>query len=355
MLSRSLEIVRLALYRHRVLIIIVLIHTLVAQLLSLWTGRPFSSSPISFLLAFILVLWPLFGLILLIGRVVWMAVVLRPDRPIQLLWSDVRRVVGNPERIANGLIAFVLIALFTPAFSFIKDVIPVLVPFSWDVTFAAADRALHFGMNPYEILWPIIQSPLAVTILNAAYHFWFFLMFFLLSFACFMQRKPEIRMTFLLAYLLTWFVGGNLLAVLFSSAGPVYYARLGFGDMFRPLMDQLAANAQISPVWALHLQEALWNGYLGNGTRLGISAMPSLHIGSTVLLTLFVACHSRTGGWLMAAFLLAIFLGSIVLGWHYAIDGYAGALVAVVMWKLAGWIVRSKKFSPSGERRLVSG
>ena len=56
----------------------------------------------------------------------------------------------------------------------------------------------------------------------------------------------------------------------------------------------------------------------------------------------------------MAAFLLAIFLGSIILGWYYAIDGYAGVLVAVAMWKLAGWIVRSKKFSPLGERRLVS-
>ncbi len=342
-------------FRHRVLGLVVAFHALIAQFLSFWIDRPFSSNSLSFILMFLFVLWPVFGLVLLVGRVMWLAIVVRPAKPLKVFWSDIRRVFGNPERIANGLVAFVLLALFTPAFSFIKDVIPILVPFSWDVTFAAADQALHFGKNPYEILWPIIQSPVVVTILNGAYHFWFFLMFFLLSLACFMRRNPEIRMTFLLAYLLTWCVGGNLLAVVFSSAGPVYYARLGFGDQFQPLMDQLAANARISPVWALNIQETLWNGYLGNGARLGISAMPSMHIGSTVLMTMFVANHSRIGGWIMMVFLFAIFLGSIVLGWHYAIDGYAAVLVAVATWKLAAWIVRSTKFSPLAERRLVSG
>jgi membrane-associated phospholipid phosphatase len=35
-------------------------------------------------------------------------------------------------------------------------------------------------------------------------------------------------------------------------------------------------------------------------------------------------------------FAIAIFVGSIVLGWHYAVDGYMGGLVAWFSWWLAG-------------------
>jgi hypothetical protein len=40
-------------------------------------------------------------------------------------------------------------------------------------------------------------------------------------------------------------------------------------------------------------------------------------------------------------------VGAVILAWHYAIDGYAGALCAVAAWGLAGVVVRS------GERRVV--
>ena len=38
-------------------------------------------------------------------------------------------------------------------------------------------------------------------------------------------------------------------------------------------------------------------------------------------------------------FTFLIFLGSIHLGWHYAIDGYFGAALAVVCWWLTGRLI----------------
>ena len=37
-----------------------------------------------------------------------------------------------------------------------------------------------------------------------------------------------------------------------------------------------------------------------------------------------------------------VLLGSVLLAWHYAVDGYAGAMIALACWWLAGlWVKRS--------------
>ena len=36
-------------------------------------------------------------------------------------------------------------------------------------------------------------------------------------------------------------------------------------------------------------------------------------------------------------------LGSIYLGWHYAIDGYVSIIAVVLIWKLAGVILANSK------------
>jgi hypothetical protein len=336
---RPSAVISPAISRHGLLLLIVVLHLGVAQYVSYATGRPFGSSTFTFLIRFIFLLFPVYAMTVLIWRVFYLAVIKRPPKPLMVMYYDLKSVLADRHRLAAGVVAFAAISMFSPSFAFLKDVIPVLRPFSWDVTFANLDRTLHFGVDPYRWLLPVLGAPKVVTALNAVYHFWFFLMFFVVTMACFTRRHADVRMTFLLAYVLTWAIGGNLLATIFSSAGPVYYARLGFGDTFQPLMDHLAAGAKISPVWALDLQEALFEGYLGNGRQLGISAMPSMHIASSTLMMIFVFQHSKVGGWCLAVFLFLIFLGSILLGWHYAIDGYAGALIAVAMWKICGKIV----------------
>jgi hypothetical protein len=38
----------------------------------------------------------------------------------------------------------------------------------------------------------------------------------------------------------------------------------------------------------------------------------------------------------LAAFAVVIFLGSVMLGWHYAIDGYVGAAGVAAIWWWCG-------------------
>ena len=107
-------------------------------------------------------------------------------------------------------------------------------------------------------------------------------------------------------------------------------------------MSYLAEADRHYPVWALRAQDMLWNSYVtARGEIAGIAAMPPMHVGTSVL---FFVCARAAGirwlAWATGVFALVIMLGSILLAWHYAIDGYAGALVAIACWHAAGRIVR---------------
>jgi hypothetical protein len=38
-------------------------------------------------------------------------------------------------------------------------------------------------------------------------------------------------------------------------------------------------------------------------------------------------------------FLALVFIGSIHLGWHYAVDGYLAVAFAWALWRLTGWLL----------------
>ena len=42
----------------------------------------------------------------------------------------------------------------------------------------------------------------------------------------------------------------------------------------------------------------------------------------------------------MGAYTLVVQAGSVLLGWHYAIDGYFAVAVAVVLYKISGYVFK---------------
>ncbi len=330
-----------ALWHNRVLVSLVILHLCSALITCYVLDVPFDSGTIPTLITLLKTLVPLFVIFLMFWRFGYMAMVVRPARPSQWFIADIRENALNGERLANGVVGFLAISVFAGTFAVLKDLVPLINPFSWDPYFAQLDQTLHGGYAPYELLMPLLGSPLITTIINAAYHFWFFLLYFIVFMTSFDRDNAVRRNSFLIAMVLTWVIGGNLLAAIFSSAGPVYYEVLGYGSEFVPLLDKLHEFAEISPVWALDVHAMLIDGYLNDGPVKGISAMPSMHVASAVMMACFGFSWRKWAGWLLVAFAIVIQLGSVHLAWHYAIDGYFGAIIGLVCWyvacKLAEW------------------
>ncbi|MBU2889022.1 phosphatase PAP2 family protein [Celeribacter halophilus] len=328
------------LLRNRLLISCVLVTVVAATYVSGLIGVPFEIGTFNSLMALFTVMLPLFLILLLVGRFMYLALVLRPERPIHQMVADVRRIFFDFERMSIGMVALVVFIVFIRTFSYLKYAIPFVNPFSWDVTFAEWDRMLHFGTDPYKIVLDLIGTPMVATGVNAAYHGWLFLLYFSVILACFSRENRATHYRYLTAFVLVWFGGGNVVAMLLSSAGPVYYERLGFGTDFVALTDTLKDYDAVGRIWALDVHEMLWDGYVAEGRARGISAMPSMHVASSVLMMLYAYTYGRWAGRIMAVFVGVIMIGSVMLAWHYAIDGYLGALISVLGWKLAGWMVR---------------
>ena len=86
------------------------------------------------------------------------------------------------------------------------------------------------------------------------------------------------------------------------------------------------------------MQEGLWLRYTGQmpgSPYTGISAMPSIHVAMPLVYALTARATAR---WLAVAFGLyglLILLGSVHLGWHYAVDGYVSVGAVLILWRSA--------------------
>ena len=104
------------------------------------------------------------------------------------------------------------------------------------------------------------------------------------------------------------------------------------------------------PVWALQVQDMLWQGYQSKGAQRRTGHLRHAQH----------ACgHGRADGHhgletstappgiALSAFAVLILLGSIHLGWHYALDGYVGAAGAALVWHLVGRLLGSHAAAPA--------
>lgn len=332
--------VALALWQSRVLIGLTLAHLAIALGIAARYGVPFESGVAALLMTMVQLILPLFLVFLLAWRFGYTVMCVRPQNPTRWFFGDLSRFCLDGERILTGILLFVTISVFVSGFTFFKEMLPQLNPFSWDPALARLDRWLHGGTDPYKLLAPLLDAPIVTTWLNRVYHMWFFLLYFITFMVCFDRENPVRRNAFLVGFVLTWGIGGNLLAIVFASGGPVYFQAFGYGDTFVPLMDKLHAMAEISPISALNMQANLLDGYLNDGPMKGISAMPSMHLASSTLMTCHAFAWRRWAGWMMVAFTTAIMLGSVHLGWHYALDGYFGIALGAGFWFLARGLSR---------------
>jgi PAP2 superfamily len=236
--------------------------------------------------------------------------------------------------VATGL----LLAILLSVVGVWKASIPLLSPWHWDPTLMAADRWLHGGVLPQD--WTRQWfGPTATRFLDRMYYLWFRLLALFMVWESFRAPSNE-RLRALLSLGLAYTLLGNLGAILLSSGGPVYYDRLVGTPS--PYAAQTAYLEGIRGLHAKRIQRSIWtwlqtHQYIPFGS---ISAMPSMHVGVATVMAL---ASWRQNRWLGAAgwlYVLLIFLGSVQLNWHYAVDGYVAVAGTWLIWRASGWLAR---------------
>jgi len=224
----------------------------------------------------------------------------------------------------------------------VKTAIPELVPFYLDSAARELDRVLFFGNDAYTYFTWLYDMPLMFKLIDRTYTIWAAVIAGVWVY-CFITEKMERerRYQYVIAMIVIWVVAGNFMAIALSSAGPCFYGTFpGDAEAFAPMIAQLASLHTVMHVNAYEYQSILMEMYESPEIRFnGISALPSLHVGTSFML-LLLFWKTRFAREFLILFNIIIYVGSIVLGWHYAIDGLISIPVALGCWWVAGKISR---------------
>jgi hypothetical protein len=254
----------------------------------------------------------------------------RVARFVRHRWRD--------DRLFSLLMPLLYLALILASFSSFKQLVLPSAGFGFDPLFAELDRAVFLGADPWQVTHWLIPGVTGTRILDMLYAFWFFPMVLIVLLSGFAPRP--LRTAYLVAFALTWILLGTIMAWLLPAGGPCYYLELHTLPDFAPLMGRLQAQSEAlvangqGPLFALHAQAMLMDSYSTSTftSAGGISAMPSLHVALAVLFACAAFDVGRLAGWLMTGFAVLIWIGSVHLGWHYAVDGIAGGMMALLVW-----------------------
>ena len=276
-------------------------------------------------------------------RVFRLCFIEKPDVITTTLLSNIRDVLLDSRRYARMVPMLLISSLAFFAFITLKIFIPEFIPFYGDTLFMEMDKFLHFGRLPTDWLVPLLDLPSVIAGLDFFYKLWYFIMFGLWGWAAWGASDNGWRRQFILAFMLCWMIGGALLATLLSSVGPCFYGL--FVDGVNPYAEYMQGLKTIhanDELIAIMTQEFLAELHFTNNleTRVGISAMPSLHNTLAVLFAITGYKIHKNLGHILTFYAVIIFIGSVALGWHYAVDGYAGLIIAIAMWKFAGWCLK---------------
>ena len=263
-------------------------------------------------------------------------------------YKELRTHWLNLNVVLAVFVPLVMISLLMSIFGSVKTLFPLVNPFFLDFDLMELDRTLHFGFHPWEITHALFGSVFMTSVLDFLYQLWFIL---LMAFTVWMvtnYKLGAVRTKFLVSYVLTWSLLGTLLAAILSAAGPCFYGDFVQGEnVYGPLMERLNEISNILKadggdvgLYAMLNQGLLWSFYTDDyiGLGSGITAMPSMHVSFAMLLFLSVRELNRKAGYVALLYLVLIQIGSVHLGWHYALDGYVSIILTWVIWRFSGWL-----------------
>ena len=210
-----------------------------------------------------------------------------------------------------GIPVFAAMIAFNKAMIELKPAIPKINAFSWDEWMMQADRVLHFGVDPWVLLQPLLGHDLVTFAINVAYNFWFVILggaWFWFGFQC---RSNELRTRFFLC-LHAVLVGWRRLAgrCLLIGRACLLCARSAFR------LIPTSRSWPISPMSIRGCRSGCWMPSSCCGTVIPARRMqsasrpfPSMHNASALIFALAFAQVSRKLGWFFYGYAAVILAG----------------------------------------------
>lgn len=264
-------------------------------------------------------------------------------RPVS--WRDIVRYLWDVAWVAFAL------AVFSATYTWTKLFLPAFGGMLWDERLAAFDVKFHLGINPNVFALAIFESgpKWAAKALDLYYAGFVYTM--LVGVAWFLaDLRRSRRLAFAFSLALLW-SAGLLGYVAMPTLGPAFAVH----DLGRQIAAVFPLAAQLQKALAANYTQVLF--LLDNPGKdvlvtpgFGVAAMPSLHVAGHAFLFLWAyLIGSRLRAVLLAMTILT-FLGSVATGWHYAVDSWAGLLLAIVAGLVAqGLLRRAREKAPAVE------
>ena len=181
--------------------------------------------------------------------------------------------------------------------------------------------------------------PTNTTFWDALYHSCWLLEMTMVCFLIIVSQGSRTVFFYGYSMIILYYVG-RFVGMLNPVKGPAFYRPEYFdhkdGSLTQMAVEKLTTTLSLPP------EQAIEEGGILLG---GISAMPSLHIGMVILTSYWLYTARK---WTLVAtipWVIMVWTSTVVLGWHYVVDGFGGLLLAI----FSIWLTRYlMKFSWGG-------
>lgn len=243
------------------------------------------------------------------------------------------RAVLKPASLLDFARFFFFVSLTSYAYSWLKVTLPLLRPdVLFDDVLFRIETAIHFGVNPGRLLQGLFPYPVLWRALDIWYGTFIFAVLAGIGwFASVLSRRARAR--FATGFSILW-VAGSWLYFAVPALGPCYLLKDDYLEVRRSMpmqsavMDGLFAHYGRVRTLPRHPEG------VDVSVHLGIAAMPSLHVAALAFFAILARRRSHVLFVVFAVATAVTFFAAVVSGWHYAIDGYAGLLLAWISARL---------------------
>lgn len=240
--------------------------------------------------------------------------------------------------------------LISSAFSmysyvWIKFSLPLINWNIYDTELWRLDRWLHLGVSASLFLSELFKSPFLLGALDTWYSWWLPIQLYSTGF--FLASADNLfRRRFVYSQLLLWTLG-LWLYVGCPALGPVF----AFSQDWKHIPSTMPKNAATQRLLMESYRNVLQSRQTGRikapfNPTLGVAAMPSLHVGLLWFFFLWSRKNARALSLFYAVSTFLILIGSVVTGWHYAVDGYVGMVLAYLAYRAALLVEKDRSSSP---------